>query len=623
MGTSDGSVLGTTKIVDNGPATQRWNLVILSEGYRSTEMAQFAEDAKVFTSILFVTPPFDRLWFAINVYRVDVTSTDSGAKDPIACGGSGATPRTYFDASFCGDGVLQRLLVANNATVLSVAGAQVPQWHMVLLAVNSTIYGGSGGAVGTFSKAAGSNLIALHEMGHTAFGLADEYESYVGCGHPDDIGHESFPPGEPIQPNITTDVNRATIKWRSLIQATTRLPTTANKNCAVCDPQLSPVPAGTIGAFEGAYHYHCGCYRPAFDCRMRTHSFPFCAVCQQVISSKLAPFLPPVFHWSSLRGTALDPLVASNLDGRLEVFARGNDNALWHIWQLVPNGGWSGWASLGGGIVGRPAVGRNADGRLEVFVRGTDNALHHMWQVAPNSGWSKWQSLGGGLTGAPAVARNADGRLEVFVRGTDIALHHMWQVAPNGGWSSWQGLGAILKSDPVVERNADGRLEVFVRGTDNALHHTWQVAPNSGWSGWAGLGGGLAGAPVVGSNEDGGLEVFVRATDNALHHMWQVAPNSGWSNWQGLGGVLTSDPAVSRNADGRLEVFARGPDTALKHMWQVAPNSGWSGWSDLGGGFIGAPLLGRNADGRLEVFVTGTDNALWHIWQTAANNGWV
>ena len=44
--------------------------------------------------------------------------------------------------------------------------------------------------------------------------------------------------------------------------------------------------------------------------------------------------------------------VADNVDGRIEVFARGTDGALWHIWQTSPNNGWCGWGSLGGGIQG-------------------------------------------------------------------------------------------------------------------------------------------------------------------------------------------------------------------------------------------------------------------------------
>jgi hypothetical protein len=290
MSTSDGTVLGTTKIVDNGPATQRWNVLILSDGYQAAEMPQFATDAQQFANTLLATAPYDRLKKAINVYRVDVTSTDSGADDPTACGGTGASPKTYFDASFCNSGI-RRLLEVNNATVISVAGAQVPQWHMAMVIVNSTVYGGSGGAVATFSKAAGANEIALHEMGHTAFGFADEYEYYAGCGV--DVGHDHFPGPEPSQPNVTMKSDRATIKWASLILPATPMPTTKNANCANCDPQASPVPAGTVGAFEGADYYHCDCFRPEFNCRMRALNNPYCAVCQQVIVQKLTPFLPP------------------------------------------------------------------------------------------------------------------------------------------------------------------------------------------------------------------------------------------------------------------------------------------------------------------------------------------
>ena len=41
------------------------------------------------------------------------------------------------------------------------------------------------------------------------------------------------------------------------------------------------------------------------------------------------------------------PAVASWSSGRLDVFVRGTDNALWHKWY---QNSWSGWESLGGVI---------------------------------------------------------------------------------------------------------------------------------------------------------------------------------------------------------------------------------------------------------------------------------
>src|SRR5579871_542876 len=146
--------------------------------------------------------------------------------------------------------------------------------------------------------------------------------------------------------------------------------------------------------------------------------------------------------WASLGGAINEaPAVARNSDGRLEVFARGTDNSLRHVWQNSPEGGWSDWASLGGSLTSELAAAANSDGRLELFARSTDNALWHIWQDSAGGGWSKWASLGGGITGAAAVGRNSDGRLEAFARGTDGALWHIWQDSAGGGWSKWSSLG--------------------------------------------------------------------------------------------------------------------------------------------------------------------------------------
>ncbi len=337
---------------------------------------------------------------------------------------------------------------------------------------------------------------------------------------------------------------------------------------------------------------------------------------------------PPYTGWASLGGILVSNVaIQNNLDGRLEVFAVGTDNALWHIWQTAPSNGWAnGWASRGGVILGKPSVGRNADGRLEVFARGTNNALWHIWQTAPNNGWANgWASRGGVLTSDPVVCRNADGRLEVFARGLDNALWHIWQTSPNNGWANgWASLGGIIMGEPAVTNNADGRLEVFAVGTDNALWHIWQTSPNDGWSGWASRGGILTSTPTVTKNADGRLEVFARGTNNALWHIWQTSPNNGWANaWASLGGIIMGQPSVGRNADGRLEVFARGTDNALWHIWQTAPNNGWAnGWHSRLGVLTDDPVVASNSDGRLEVFAKGPNNALWHIWQTAPSNGW-
>lgn len=161
---------------------------------------------------------------------------------------------------------------------------------MIMVIVNSAEYGGSGGDVANFSLASGASEIGLHEMGHTAFGFADEYEYYAGCGS-GETGQNNYTGGEPTQPNVTANAKRATNKWRDLIDAATPMPTTSNEDCTNCDPQGHPYSVSTVGAYEGASYNHCGAYRPQFNCRMRALGNPYCAVCQRVIRQTIAPFM--------------------------------------------------------------------------------------------------------------------------------------------------------------------------------------------------------------------------------------------------------------------------------------------------------------------------------------------
>ena len=128
---------------------------------------------------------------------------------------------------------------------------------------------------------------------------------------------------------------------------------------------------------------------------------------------------------------------------------------------------WSGWESLGGILTSGPGVCSWASGRLDVFVRGTDNALWHKWY---SNGWSGWESLGGILTSDPVAVSWSSGRIDVFVRGTDNALWHKWF---SNGWSGWESLGGVLTSDPDAVSWSANRIDVFARGTDNALWHKW------------------------------------------------------------------------------------------------------------------------------------------------------
>jgi hypothetical protein len=295
MGLSDGQVIGTVKVIDHGPPSRRFNLVLVSEGYQSSELGSFTIVAQQFIDYLFSTPPFDNLKCAFNIYRIDVSSSESGADNPSACGGDGSVKATRFDASFCNSGI-QRLLCVNSQAVIDVTDAAMPEWHQILVIVNSTIYGGSGGHVAVTSTGGTWKSVAVHEIGHAVFGLADEYPYWAGCSI--DTTRNRYTGAEPFYPNVTINTDRNTLKWKDLIDPVTPVPTTINADCSKCDPQADPFPAGTVGLYEGARYYHCGIYRPEFNCMMKDLS-GFCSVCRKRITETMSVYLDkcyaPVF----------------------------------------------------------------------------------------------------------------------------------------------------------------------------------------------------------------------------------------------------------------------------------------------------------------------------------------
>jgi len=286
MSTSDGYVVGATKVVDHGPDNVRWNLVIVGDGYQASELASYHTQVQSFINQLRTTPPFNELFCGINIYRIDVVSNQSGADDPGCAGGPVMTANTYFDATFCSifaGSPLDRLLTVNDGLALSVANSHVPLKHQVVCIVNSTKYGGSGGSIATCSVHGQANEIAIHEMGHSAFGLGDEYGGN-GAG---------TPAGEPAKPNVTRDTNRNTNKWRMLIAAATPMPSRCDATCAssTCVPPALPPPPGAVGTYEGGIYSDCNTYRPLPSCYMRDY-LPFCPVCAGVIRAALQPFQP-------------------------------------------------------------------------------------------------------------------------------------------------------------------------------------------------------------------------------------------------------------------------------------------------------------------------------------------
>lgn len=338
-------------------------------------------------------------------------------------------------------------------------------------------------------------------------------------------------------------------------------------------------------------------------------------------------FIPTVqgasTQWNDLGGSITGTVaVGRNSDGRLEAFARWQDNTLRHTYQTTPGGGqWSPWSNLGGSLTSNPVAATNTDGTLDVFALSTDTAIWHTKQTTPNStAWTAWVSLGGQGASDPAIGVNADGRLEVFIETTTNYLWHNWQTTPGGVWAAGEQIDGALISGPAVASNSDGRLMVFVGDSDGKY---WWIVQNSvgstSYSSWFCLLGGTVSPPLVGKNSDGSLELFAVRSDDSVWTSSQTGPGSyNWSDWTSLGGSVTSNLAVAADTNGKLELFGRGTDNALRYTVQSSPGGTWTDWASLGNVLESSPTVVADANGLLQAFEEGSDNGLWHIGQSSA-----
>jgi hypothetical protein len=282
--------------------------------------------------------------------------------------------------------------------------------------------------------------------------------------------------------------------------------------------------------------------------------------------------VPPT--WSGWTGLAPPPVglatppsaptVSSWGPGRLDLFAQGKDNNLWHRWTTDGGSSWSAWENLGappGGVVDSPGAVSWGINRVDVFVRGSDNALWHKWW--DGASWNGWERLGGVLTSAPAVSSWASGRLDVFVKGSDDALWHLWW--DGASWNGWESRGGVGRFAPAAASWGPGRIDLFTVGTDAGLWH--QSFDGGQWSGWAvEVAGTFASGPGTSSWGPGRLDVFAASTTpgNPMTHAWF---DGAWHT-ESLGGQLDSAPgAVSWGAP-RIDTFVQGTDGNIWHNWR-------------------------------------------------------
>lgn len=231
-------------ILNNGSGDNRYDIVILGDGYRAAEQSKFDSDCAAVIAKLFQTEPYKTFEPFFNAHTVFRASNDSGADHPDA------TPPivkdTVYDASYNTGGTARCLYIKNTSRALTDAAMAPAVEGRVMVVVNDTRYGGCAGTFAVTYNGSQMTNVQVHEFGHSFARLADEYQ-YNG---------QTYTGGEPAQKNITKDPTGAT-KWQQWLGY------------------------NGVAAFEGAGYNQFGLYRPKIDCMMRSLGRPMCEICAE------------------------------------------------------------------------------------------------------------------------------------------------------------------------------------------------------------------------------------------------------------------------------------------------------------------------------------------------------
>lgn len=265
IGTSKSASI--TTLHRSGSNSAKWNITIVGEGFIDTTASQNLFNNYVENTIMDI---FDRrdlhpeILNAVNVFRINTFSRDSGVTQVNGSGTVTNDRRTAFDIRYSGN--WNRCWIEDGpnslSTLNSVVNSLAPQTDSTIVVLNQT---GSGGcARGNrfyVTRSAGWGTVA-HEFGHTPGGLGDEYQCSQGTS-----GCGCFTGTEPGASNLTRTTNRNSVAWRRWIPPWRPVPTTSTQ-VADTSQDVGIFAGATIGSGQW---WNC-IYRPSFRGRMNNNT---------------------------------------------------------------------------------------------------------------------------------------------------------------------------------------------------------------------------------------------------------------------------------------------------------------------------------------------------------------
>ena len=250
-------------------------ITVLGDGFTTEDQGKFNYYAQLFANHALEIKPFDEYADCIKIYRINVISNESGVTRDQSTDGEnvpGLDPRdTYFNSSLWNGGT-QRALRADTDKALELSYSYFPDsWVMLLL--NSTVNGGTGGKLSLTTLNDQFIDTCIHELGHTAAGLPDDYFTSTRVFDRCEESYDAYP--NLIAKKWIDDPEwQESSMWYRMLgrDGVTFDPFDENPNYFRCHPSCKMRYIG-----ENDYYENYG-----------TEQFPFCEVCKELFRDTLS-----------------------------------------------------------------------------------------------------------------------------------------------------------------------------------------------------------------------------------------------------------------------------------------------------------------------------------------------
>ncbi len=421
-------------ILSNGPVKNRYDMVILGDGYRDVEISRFYRDVNGWIQNLFSREPYKSYKGFFNVHTVFRASKESGASHPDR--NPPIIRNNAYGATYNFGGTPRCLYITKRSLALSDAALAPDVEGRVVVFVNDSRYGGCGGTFSVSYNGSSAKEVQTHELGHSFGLLADEYG-----------GSGTYTGPEPRQANVTADKTGRT-KW--------------------------PLWLGYngIGLFEGAMYRNKGIWRPKSNCLMRSLYRPLCEICvEQILKQcyvRTNPIEDPDPPFPAITLTASNPVKVSFKD-----LVPGGGKVTWSLdGKVLQSGGTSFVLKQPALPFGRHKLTLKVEDRTSMVRKDPSRMLVHTrdWQVdvRVDEGHTLFYTLegsrgGAGLGSSVCGVGDVDGDgFEDFAAGGNGVVR-AWSGASGREILAFTSPGAgPLVAGRAGDVNKDGRADLLV-----------------------------------------------------------------------------------------------------------------------------------------------------------------